>query len=97
MTNTPNPRSPTSMDKIIGERIRSARENAGYSQQELAGLLRISFQQLQKYERGLNRVSVSRFLTICEALKVFPTTILTGLYFIGDDDLDAAGIGEGAD
>ncbi len=44
-------------DKLLGQRIRSCRENLGFSQSDLARELGVSFQQIQKYERGLNRVS----------------------------------------
>lgn len=54
----------------LGRRVRTQRLAAGMSQQALAGKLGISFQQLQKYEKGANRISVSRMRQIAEHLGV---------------------------
>lgn len=53
---------------VIGNLVRQERLKRGISQQQLAEPLGITFQQIQKYERGLNRISVSRLL---EILKIF--------------------------
>ena len=58
----------TPFDKFVGERIREARLTQKMSQQTLAQLLGISFQQVQKYERGQNRVSGGRFELLVTAL-----------------------------
>ena len=50
----------TEEDKNIGNRLRILRKEMGVSQMELADVLGITFQQVQKYERGLNRISASR-------------------------------------
>ena len=42
----------------------------GLSQEDLASAIGLTFQQVQKYERGTNRISVSRLVDICKALKV---------------------------
>lgn len=60
------PKQPTAIDKFVGERIRLARVNAGLSQLELGRALNITFQQLQKYEKGVNRVSASRLFAIAQ-------------------------------
>lgn len=57
MEKTKGARSPTEIDVIVGERIRSERERQGQTLQELSALCGISHQQLQKYETGTNRVS----------------------------------------
>lgn len=62
-------RETTALDAKIGAAIRSAREGAGLSQQALAGKLGITFQQIQKYEKGANRVAASRLYDIARALK----------------------------
>ena len=67
-----NVKSPLPMDATIGQRIRAQRLNRGMSQTELADTLGITFQQVQKYEKGANRVSVSRLQQIAEALGVTP-------------------------
>ncbi len=56
------------MDSNIGNRIRLARTSRELSQEELGRRLGISFQQLQKYELGLNRISASRLLVIAGIL-----------------------------
>ena len=52
------------IDKHVGKRIREAREAAGLSQTRIGEALGVSFQQIQKVERGLNRVSASRLYRI---------------------------------
>lgn len=58
------------MDHVIGHRIRAAREAAGYGQVALAEAVGITFQQIQKYESGKNRVGAARLFEICRVLKV---------------------------
>ena len=57
-------RSATSMDKVVGENIRAARLAKGLSQSGLAERLGITFQQVQKYEKGVNRVGAGRLFQI---------------------------------
>lgn len=57
------------VDLHVGERVRIARVLMNMSQQKLAAKCGITFQQVQKYERGLNRVSASRLVMIAEALE----------------------------
>ena len=63
-------RQPSDVDRHVGQRIRLARQMKTMSQQALAAKLNISFQQLQKYESGRNRVSVGRLAELCRALGV---------------------------
>ena len=58
------------IDKKIGQKIRQMRKGWGLSQSELAERIGISFQQVQKYEKGSTRISVMRLLQISEALGV---------------------------
>lgn len=60
----PNPRSASPLDQHIGAQVRVARQLAGLTQETLAEHLGVTFQQVQKYERGANRVSASRLLSI---------------------------------
>lgn len=62
--NAPNP-----LDIALGSRIRLRRRELGLSQEQLAKQIGITFQQVQKYEHGANRVSFSRLMEICQALK----------------------------
>lgn len=57
-------------DIAAGQRIREIRERRGISQETLAHKLGISFQQVQKYEKGHNRIGVSRLIAIATALQV---------------------------
>lgn len=59
-----NPRSASPLDRHIGAQVRLARKAAGLTQESLAEHLGVTFQQVQKYERGANRVSASRLLAI---------------------------------
>jgi len=56
------------LEASIGARIRARRRQLGFSQTDLAERLGISFQQVQKYERGANRVAASTLVAIAEAL-----------------------------
>jgi transcriptional regulator with XRE-family HTH domain len=60
----------TNLDKEIGYRLRMARQAANLSQERLGEQLGITFQQIQKYERGTNRVSASRLQQIAGILNV---------------------------
>ena len=61
-------RTPTDHDRYMGERIREARLAAGMSQEQLAELLGTSYQQVQKYESGANRVTGARIERLVSAL-----------------------------
>ena len=60
----------TDIDKQVGVRIRAARQAAKVSQTSLAEALGITFQQVQKYENGANRVGASRLAEIAKTLRV---------------------------
>ena len=58
------------VDVHVGKRVRHRRWMVGMTQQQLAEKVGIKFQQIQKYETGMNRVSASRLWDIAEALAV---------------------------
>lgn len=58
------------IDEYIGSRIRMRRNILGLSQDELSRMLKISFQQIQKYEKGNNRISGSRIWQMGRALSI---------------------------
>ncbi len=58
------------VDHYVSDRIRSRRQELGLTQQALARHLKISYQQVQKYETGLNRVSAGRLFALSQALNV---------------------------
>lgn len=60
---------PHPVDRHVGLRVRMRRKELGISQERLAESLGITFQQVQKYERGANRVSASKLWEIAAALK----------------------------
>jgi transcriptional regulator with XRE-family HTH domain len=63
-----NQRGPDPVDLYVGARIRMRRKLLGVSQERLAEQLGLTFQQVQKYERGANRVSASKLHAIGTAL-----------------------------
>ncbi|MGD9637588.1 MAG: helix-turn-helix domain-containing protein [Alphaproteobacteria bacterium] len=62
--------SPDPIDIYVGKRLRLRRNILGLSQEQLAKNIGISFQQIQKYEHGTNRISASRLYDISRVLKV---------------------------
>lgn len=62
-------KKPKSVDIVVGKRVRLRRVAIKMSQEELAKALGITFQQVQKYENGTNRISCSRLYDIARALK----------------------------
>lgn len=66
-----------SVDREIGERIRARRILLGMSQTELASAVHLSYQQIQKYETGKNRVPASKILPIAQALRLPARNLLT--------------------
>jgi transcriptional regulator with XRE-family HTH domain len=64
-TKVPNP-----TDNYVGSRVRMRRLMLAMSQQQLGGELGITFQQVQKYEKGTNRISASRLQAMCDILQV---------------------------
>ena len=70
---------PHPTDKHVGSRVRMRRLMLGISQVKLADTIGVTFQQLQKYEKGTNRVSSSRVQQIANALQVTPPFFFDGL------------------
>lgn len=64
------PRDTEEIDTYVGHKLRQVRTSAGMSQTDLANELGITFQQIQKYEKGTNRISVSRLYRIAKLLGV---------------------------
>lgn len=65
----PEDEGPHPVDTHVGAKVKSRRLMLGLSQEELAKSIGLTFQQVQKYERGTNRISVSRLMDIARALK----------------------------
>ena len=62
--------STNEVDVLVGQRLRELRMLAGLSQSDLAATIGLTFQQLQKYERGVNRISASKLYLLARHLNV---------------------------
>lgn len=71
-------RSTTDLDVQIGARVRARREALGINQSELGRRIGVTFQQVQKYEKGVNRISASTLIRAAEAL-LCPASDLLGV------------------
>lgn len=72
-------RRTSAVDTHVGERVRMRRKLLGVSQDQLADNLGLTFQQVQKYERGANRISASKLFRIAEILNVDVAYFFDGL------------------
>jgi len=63
-------KGPTETDVLVGARVRIRRVELGLSQTELANALGVTFQQVQKYEKGTNRIGASRLHAMAGVLRV---------------------------
>jgi transcriptional regulator with XRE-family HTH domain len=66
------------VDKKIGSVIRMQRVKLGMTQSELAAALGVTFQQIQKYEKGSNSVASSRIPDLCRQLEISPNDLFGG-------------------
>ncbi|MGC2856709.1 helix-turn-helix domain-containing protein [Novispirillum sp. DQ9] len=91
----PAPATPAHpVDLHIGSRIRLRRVLLGLSQQQVAGAVGVTFQQIQKYESGANRISAARLYDIARALGVPPMFFVDDLEPSAGADADAGGLTE---
>ena len=67
---------PHFVDKHVGERLRRRRKDLRLSQEELAASVGLTFQQIQKYERGANRISASMLVKAARALGASAAALL---------------------
>lgn len=63
-------RAANAIDRKLGQRVRTRRLEISMSQERLAELLGVTFQQVQKYEKGVNRIAASRLYDIAAALEL---------------------------
>lgn len=78
MLNSTAPRMPNPVDVHVGNRIRFKRIMMKMSQSDLGDAVGVTFQQVQKYERGTNRVSASRLQQVADVLRVSVTFFFEG-------------------
>jgi len=81
----PAAETPDPIDIHVGKLIRARRRAIGVSQHDLAPLIGVTFQQVQKYEIGSNRVSASKLFAIAQALGVPVATFFADLEEAGAD------------
>ncbi len=72
-------KSPSDIDRIIGQRLRLRRRELKLTQDKLAQLLNLTFQQVQKYEKGVNRIAAGRLYDIAKGLGVPITYFYDGV------------------
>jgi transcriptional regulator with XRE-family HTH domain len=72
-------RAANAVDRKLGQRVRTRRLEIGMSQERLAELLGVTFQQVQKYEKGVNRIAASRLFDISAALDMPVSRFFEGL------------------
>ena len=85
---------PNPIDKHVGSRVRMQRVLIGMSQERLGGALGLTFQQVQKYEKGTNRIGASRIQQIAGILKVPPAFFFEKMPDDGAAAQDAPGLAE---
>jgi transcriptional regulator with XRE-family HTH domain len=78
-SNMMNARRASDADVAIGERIRSRRNQIQMSQDELGQALGVSFQQIQKYEKGVNRLSSGRLVELAATLQCSAADLIGGV------------------
>lgn len=86
-------KSPNPIDRHVGSRVRMRRMMVGMSQEKLGDALGLTFQQVQKYEKGTNRISASRLQHIASILGVTIAFFYEGAPTGGEGD---AGFAENA-
>src|ERR1700752_2734246 len=90
MENVMSVKRPDPVDIEVGHRIRIERLARGLSQTALANQLGVTFQQVQKYEKGVNRVGAGRLTKIADVLDVPGGTFFTGQEGIETEPHDKA-------
>jgi len=72
-------RAATDVDAYVGSQLKSLRKSTRLSQTDLANKVGVTFQQIQKYERGTNRIGASRLWDFCKVLDVAPGHFFDGV------------------
>ena len=75
----PVPDGPDPVDISVGQRVAARRLELGYNQSDLRRALGLTFQQVQKYEKGTNRISASKLWAISQFLRVDVAHFFAGL------------------
>ncbi|MAZ85837.1 MAG: transcriptional regulator [Rhizobiales bacterium] len=80
---TENAKTVREVDAIVGQNLRLIRLQRGMTQEKLADAAGITFQQVQKYEKGTNRISASRMVEFCHTLNTDIEALFRGVDGIG--------------
>jgi len=80
------------VDVHVGKRVRHRRWMVGMTQQQLAEKVGIKFQQIQKYETGMNRISASRLWDIAESLSVPVSYFFDGMNAEADGSVEQGAV-----
>lgn len=75
--------------KIIGQNLKKLRVECGVTQRELAHLLSVSFQQINKYEKGINRLPIEKMYLFARAYRIPYDLFFTGLSVAENDEENA--------
>ena len=87
-------KSPTAMDAVLGRNVRLQRMAAGLSQEKLGQEIGVTFQQIQKYEKGANRIGAVRLCRIAEILDIPIPALFEGVSAIPAGERADASLGE---
>ncbi|MEO0608140.1 MAG: helix-turn-helix domain-containing protein [Pseudomonadota bacterium] len=79
-------KTPSGIDRIVGQRLRWRRRELKLTQEQLGEKLGLTFQQVQKYEKGVNRISAGRLFEVAQALGITITYFYEGV----DEMLEAS-------
>jgi transcriptional regulator with XRE-family HTH domain len=83
---TDTTRQPHPVDIAVGINVRRRRKELGMSQETLAEAIDLTFQQVQKYEKGSNRISCSKLVEIAKALECSPSKLLPESELLDDGE-----------
>ncbi len=84
----------TPVDAVVGGNVRVLRLAAGMSQQELGRKVGVSFQQIQKYEKGVNRLGAGRLMRIAQIFDVHISVLFDGVTAIPREQRSGKSLGE---
>jgi transcriptional regulator with XRE-family HTH domain len=87
-------KAPNPIDKHVGSRVRMRRMMLGMSQEKLGDALGLTFQQVQKYEKGTNRIGASRLQQISQILQVPVAFFFEGAPVVAGEFAAVAGMAE---
>ncbi len=72
-------KAPSGIDRVVGQRLRWRRRELKLTQEQLGEQLGLTFQQVQKYEKGINRISAGRLFEVADVLTVPITYFFEGI------------------